>query len=549
MKNILVSLATLFSLQSFGQLVIDNATFFIGEGAVVTVQGNLTTNVAIQAGGSGATLGKIQLKGTSQQQINTNGMVIPRLEIDNANHAVLTGDVKVGNMLEFTNGKFQLSNFNFIVENSATFTGTGASKFLETNGTGEVRVLTGANIADKEVPVGNGSDYTPFFYTTAGATYDAGAYVGVRSTGAAVPTPQRHPRTESYLGTSWKVSRSGINNGTITGRGNYAASQVTGTETDIVGIYWNGTNWTLAGGAQDAGANTVSATISGTSGELYGMNKFLLVNTKVILQGAYNAGTGLMAETYRTAPSVLPLTDPYRSAPLSSSFSHVSNANPETIDASVLGNQVNGNNNIVDWVFVQLRTITNGTTAPVVQTRSALLRRNGEIVDIDNLSPLYFKNVDGGNYTISVRHRNHLGISSNPAVPIALGLAPSSFDFTTTAAGNIYGNAGTNYLFANSVRQMYSGDVNTSATSNYIGLGTTDRAAILTTMANAANAPSPARSIASTADYLNYGRGDLNFDKTVNYIGLGVSDRSYLLSSVLGGTINASKTQLLPANN
>ena len=92
-------MATFFSLTSFGQLVIDNATFFIGEGAVVTVQGNLTTNVAIQAGGAGATLGKIQLKGTSQQQINTNGFVIPRLEMDNTTNAILTGDVKVGNTL------------------------------------------------------------------------------------------------------------------------------------------------------------------------------------------------------------------------------------------------------------------------------------------------------------------------------------------------------------------------------------------------------------------------------------------------------------------
>lgn len=547
MKSILLSLATVFSLHSFGQLVIDNATFFIGEGAVVTVQGNLTTNVAIQAGGAGATLGKIQLKGTSQQQINTNGMVIPRLEIDNTNHTVLTGDVKVGSMLEFTNGKFQLGNFNFILENAATFTGNGASKFLETNGTGEVRVLTSANVANKEVPVGSGSDYTPFFYTTAGATYDAGAYVGVRATGSAIPTPVRHPRTESYLGTSWKVSRSGVNNGTLTGRGNYAQSQVTGTEADIVGLFWDGTNWSNAGGTQDAATNMVSANVTGASGEIYGMNKFLLVNTKAILQGAYNAGTGLMAETYRTPSVVLPLTDPYRSAQLSSSFTHVSNSTAETIDPSVLGNQVNANNNIVDWVFVQLRTITNATTAPVVQTRSALLRRNGEIVDIDNVSPLYFKNVDGGNYAISIRHRNHLGISSNPAVPIALGLAPAAFDFTTTAAGNIYGTAGTNYLFS-TVRQMYSGDVNTNGTANYIGLGATDRANILLTMANPSNAPTPARAITNAADYLQYGRADLNFDKNVNYIGLGTTDRSYLLSTVLGGTTNATKTQLLPNN-
>lgn len=548
MRSIIVSLATLFSLQSFGQLTIDNATFFIGEGAVVTVQGNLTTNVPIQAGGAGATLGKIQLKGSSLQQINTGGNLIPRLEIDNASHAVLVGAVKVGSRLEFTNGKIQLANFNFTMEDGTEIIGAGASKFLETNGTGEARRLVGANVADKVIPVGSGTAYTPFKYTTTGATYGANAHVGVIATGVAVPSPQRHPRTESYLATSWKVSKNEITGGNLAGTGTYADAQITGPEADIRGMFWNGTAWSLTGGAQDVAMNTVGANVPGTSGEIYGMNKFLLVNTKVILQGAYNAGTGLMAETYRTPSAILPLTDPYRSAPIATNFSHVNNTNPETIDASVLANQGNGNFNIVDWVFVQLRTITNGTTAPVVQTRSALLRRNGEIVDVDNVSPLYFKNVDGGNYSISVRHRNHLGISSNPAVPIALGLTPASFDFTTTAAGNVYGTAGTNYLFLNSVNQMYSGDVNTSAVSNYIGLGSTDRAAILLTMGNAANAPTPARSIVTTADYLNYSRGDLNFDKTINYIGLGVSDRSYLLGTVLGGTTNASKTQLLPNN-
>jgi hypothetical protein len=548
MKSILLPVACFLVLSTQAQLVIENnATFFIGQGAVVTVQGNLTTNVDIQAGGTGDQQGKIQLKGSGAQQINTNGFVIPRLEIDNTMNASLTGDVKVGNRLEFTNGKFQLGAFNFILEDATAIINAGNDKFLEANNTGEARRLVSGNVADRVIPVGFGSNYTPFIYTTTGGTYNPGAFVGVKATGAAIPTPQRHPRTESYLGTAWKVNRSGIPAGTLAGRGTYVDGLVTGTEGDIVGMFWNGATWALGTG-QDASANFVSANIPVGASDLYGMNKFLLVNTKAILQGGYNSGTGLMAETYRTAPSVLPLTDPYRSAQLSSFFTHVANNTAESIDASVLADQGNGNHNIVDWIFVQLRTITNATTAPVVQTRSALLRRNGEIVDIDNVSPLYFKNLDGGNYSVSIRHRNHLGISSNPAVPIALGLTPTTFDFTTTAAGNVYGTAGTNYLFANSVRQMYAGDVNTSGVSNYVSFTATDRAALLTTMANPGNAPTPARSINNVSDYLNYGRGDLNFDKSVNYISFGVTDRSYLLATVLGGVLNASKTQLLPNN-
>ncbi|HSK12523.1 MAG TPA: hypothetical protein VK907_04860, partial [Phnomibacter sp.] len=271
MRSLLLPIATLALFSARAQLVIDNATFFIGEGAVVTVQGNLTSNVAIQAGGAGATQGKILLKGSSLQQINTNGNVIPRLEMDNTSHASLAGDVRVGSRLEFTNGKIQLGNFNFILDENAEALTPGASKFLETNGTGQARRLTGANVAGKVIPVGNGTNYTPFTYTTAGATYGAGAYVGVQSTGAAVPTPQRHPRTESYLGTSWKVTRNGITNGTVTGVGNYAMDgMVTGTEADLRGMYWNGTSWSMVGGAQDAAGNTVTANITANSGELYG---------------------------------------------------------------------------------------------------------------------------------------------------------------------------------------------------------------------------------------------------------------------------------------
>ena len=51
----------------------------------------------------------------------------------------------------------------------------------------------------------------------------------------------------------------------------------------------------------------------------------------------------------------------------------------------------------------------------VLQTRSALVQRDGDIVDIDGVSPVTFNNVASTNYTIAVRHRNHLGLSTNPA--------------------------------------------------------------------------------------------------------------------------------------
>jgi hypothetical protein len=536
MKSVLLPISMLIMASASGQLVIDNATFFIGEGAVVTVQGNLTSNVAIQAGGAGANQGKIQLKGSSLQQINTNGNVIPRLEIDNTSHTSLTGDVRVGSRLEFTNGKIQLGNNNFIIEDGTEVVGAGTSKFLETTGTGQARRLVGANVADKVIPVGVGTNYTPFQYTTTGSTYGAGAYVGVQSTGAAVPTPQRHPRTESFLGTSWKVTKSGITGGNLVGTGTYTNPQVTGTEADIRGMFWNGSTWSLVGGAQNAEANTVAANVTSNAGEIYGMNRFLLVSPKVFLQGAYNSGTGLMNDGLRSGANLIPTSDPYRSAPYSAQYTHVNNSVGETVNVNLFNNNANPENDIVDWIYVELRSITSPTIAPIVQTRSVLVQRDGDLVDVDGVSPVYFKNVDPNNYAISFRHRTHIGLSTNPGVPIALGLNNTNLNMTNLADGSLFGTANINYLRSSNVNFLYSGNVNYNNAVNYIGLGN-DRLALLNSVLSGSTTP------------INnaYSAGDVNMNRTANYIGLG-NDRLFLLNTVLSGASSSPKSQSLPAN-
>lgn len=453
MKKILLPLFVGGMLTAKAQLVIDNATFFIGEGAVVTVEGNLTTNVAIQAGGAGAAQGKIVLKGASQQTITTNGFVIPSLQIDNASNAVLSGDVRVSNRIEFTNGKFQLGSANFILENAAVVTGAGTSKFFETDGTGEVRKLIAAN-GTVDLPMGNGTDYTPLNVVVAGSTFAADAYVGGRSSGAFVANgnlnapvaaaPTKHPRTESFLNTAWRASRSGITGGTVTGTGTYVDGDITGTESDIFGMVWNGTTWAL--GNQNNGANTVAGVVPSAGGTIYGMNKFVLTNVKTFLQGAYDAGTGLMRDVLRSnagvytagnAPvsSVLPTNDPYRGATYIATFAHTSNALAETIASSVLNNTTNPGDNIVDWVFLELRT--NASPSTVLQSRAALIQRDGDIVDIDGVNPIYFKNLDAATYHLSIKHRNHI------AVRTATGNALS---LTTPLALNNLSTAGANYL-------------------------------------------------------------------------------------------------------
>jgi hypothetical protein len=256
-----------------------------------------------------------------------------------------------------------------------------------------------------------------------------------------------------------------------------------------------------------------------------------------------------MKDTYRTPVLILPNSDPYRAAPYLAAFPHVGNPVGETVVGTPFADQANANNNIVDWVFLELRGVTGATTAPVLQTRSAFITRNGSIVDIDGVSPIYFKNVDAGsNYAIAVRHRNHLGLSTNPAAPVALGLAATAVNLRTAAAGSLFGTANVNYFTASGNNMLYAGNAFINTTVNYIGLGSTDRAQLLTIMANPSNALTPARALSTVAHYQAYAIGDLNFNKSVDYISLGTPDRAFLISAPLGGVLNPvpAKTQVLP---
>ena len=116
------------------QLSVNSATLQIQAGATVTVQGDLTSNVDIQGPG------KILLGGSANQNITMNGFTIPNLEINNAANATLLSNARIGTNLNFVNGKIILGNFNMKFASSSTGTGGGASKFLETTGTGQVQL-------------------------------------------------------------------------------------------------------------------------------------------------------------------------------------------------------------------------------------------------------------------------------------------------------------------------------------------------------------------------------------------------------------------------
>jgi hypothetical protein len=208
------------------------------------------------------------------------------------------------------------------------------------------------------------------------------------------------------------------------------------------------------------------------------------VAARVFLSGNYNTNTGLMNDNLRLL-NLIPLVEPYTTtSPYNQVYTPVANTGGESTSSAVLSNS--GNNAIVDWVFLQLRDANN--PAIVVATRSALLRRDGEIVDVDGISNVSF-NINAGAYYLSVIHRNHLGVMSampggsnaisfvadftNPAFALYTKPAPQSNASPLTGPTRVQ----------NGVRTLYAGNCNSNVlTQKYITYNTSifsDRAALL----------------------------------------------------------------------
>ncbi len=167
------------------------------------------------------------------------------------------------------------------------------------------------------------------------------------------------------------------------------------------------------------GTGTATITITTTDGNhtstsmitVNGLNTSdcpILVDVKAMLQGAYDMGTSEMTTDLNTA-TMVPETEPYTA----SSYAHVGGGGEMTTTAIISAND------IVDWVVVELRDKAN--SASIVATRSALLRKDGCVVDMDGTSSVAFENVVEDDYYIAVRHRNHLGVMTNAAVSLIAG--------------------------------------------------------------------------------------------------------------------------------
>ncbi len=121
----------------------------------------------------------------------------------------------------------------------------------------------------------------------------------------------------------------------------------------------------------------------------------LRVAPKVILQGPYDLGIGMMKTDLKTS-GLIPYYEPYGTGKGEFFNVYTTPTFP---------------NETVDWVLVELRDKINPST--IISTRAALLQRDGDVVDTDGVSAVLFGDVPADDYYVVVRHRNHLGVMSN----------------------------------------------------------------------------------------------------------------------------------------
>jgi hypothetical protein len=196
----------------------------------------------------------------------------------------------------------------------------------------------------------------------------------------------------------------------------------------------------------DLGVNTVTLTVIDVNGNsstamatvTVDGGLTITINPIVFLQGPIDNPTtvGLMNDNLR-ANNLIPNTSPYSDGIMTT--------------APVLS--ITGADAIVDWVWVELRDSADKTV--VVEGRSALLQRDGNIVDIDGTSAINF-NVAADNYYLLIQHRNHLSIFSASAVVLC---RTTTVDLSSDPL-DVFGGSNAVANMGSGLYALYGGDFN-----------------------------------------------------------------------------------------
>lgn len=202
---------------------------------------------------------------------------------------------------------------------------------------------------------------------------------------------------------------------------------------------------------------------------------------------------------------------------------------------------VSGENAIVDWVLVELRDEESLST--VMFSQSALLQRDGDVVGLDGVSALCFKEEFSdtgitGNYFLSIKHRNHLAIMTENPVAIGLSFTELVVDFTDANNSITYGiDAQTNFGMPDNKLGMWAGDVDGNGVIQYVGA----QAETPSMLSFIMNHPSNTLNLPTwTINEYNDNPFDVDLNGTTQYVGSD-SELPFILQNIFafpGNTFN-----------
>jgi hypothetical protein len=241
----------------------------------------------------------------------------------------------------------------------------------------------------------------------------------------------------------------------------------------------------------------------------------ITLNMKVLLQGALLGTTNNLMRDDLRQQNFIPLAQPYSSG-MNTRFTHVAAGGTEVTTTGVLAANAGTPDAIVDWVFIEVRDATDPTI--VLQTKSALVQRDGDVVDALTGGGLQI-DAQASSFYVSVKHRNHLGVMTGQALsPVAGAL---TVDFTTMSAANTYNAPGYEGVemvtLSNGQRALWGGNANLDGKVKYDG-GGNDRTAVL---ANVISHPNNTGLLFNYDFGFGYYVGDINMDGKVKYNGAG----------------------------
>jgi hypothetical protein len=244
------------------------------------------------------------------------------------------------------------------------------------------------------------------------------------------------------------------------------------------------------------------------------------IAARVVLEGCYDAGSGLMRDDLR-ALGLVPTLEPYTGL----GHGYV-NGGGETTSPTVLA--TTGDDAIVDWVIVELRDKTDPTI--IHHSRAALLQRDGDVVAVDGISAVTCP-LPADDYFVAVLHRNHLAVMT--ASPGSLTSNATTVDLTLPGAA--YGtNARKSVLGNYPTLVLWAGDVNFDGMLRYTGQDN-DRDPILAIIGGSV----------PTNTAVGYHGQDVNMDGLVRYTGEG-NDRDPILQNIGGAVPTNVRLQQMP---